>query len=119
LLLLTLQANPLGRLEVNDPCGDVGATTFTARHDLACDDGELLRRIGRGDEDAMAAFYRGHGRVVFAQVLLKIFNGGGYWLCRAAGAPSWPLGEDPVQAPLKAAPGVREVWRGGPGSGCG
>jgi RNA polymerase sigma-70 factor (ECF subfamily) len=55
---------------VNDPCGDVGATTFTARHDLACDDGELLRRIGRGDEDAMAAFYRGHGRVVFAQVLL-------------------------------------------------
>jgi hypothetical protein len=35
------------------------------------------------------------------------------------GAPSWPLGEDPVQAPLKAAPGVREVWRGGLGSGCG
>jgi RNA polymerase sigma-70 factor (ECF subfamily) len=30
----------------------------------------LLRRIGQGDEDAMAAFYREHGRVVFAQVLL-------------------------------------------------
>jgi RNA polymerase sigma-70 factor (ECF subfamily) len=30
----------------------------------------LLRRIGQGDEDAMAAFYAGHGRVVFAQILL-------------------------------------------------
>jgi len=30
----------------------------------------LLARIGRGDEDAMAAFYREHGRVVFAQILL-------------------------------------------------
>ena len=30
----------------------------------------MLRRIGQGDEDAMAAFYREHGRVVFAQVLL-------------------------------------------------
>ena len=30
----------------------------------------MLRRIGKGDEDAMAAFYREHGRVVFAQVLL-------------------------------------------------
>ena len=55
---------------MNDPCRDVGATTFTASRDLACDDAELLRRIGQGDEDAMAAFYRGHGRVVFAQVLL-------------------------------------------------
>lgn len=55
---------------MNDPCRDVGATTFTASHSLACDDAELLRRIGQGDEDAMAAFYRGHGRVVFAQVLL-------------------------------------------------
>ena len=34
------------------------------------DDGQLLRRIGQGDEDAMAAFYREHGRVVLAQVLL-------------------------------------------------
>jgi RNA polymerase sigma-70 factor (ECF subfamily) len=30
----------------------------------------LLRRIGQGDEDAMAAFYREHGRVVLAHVLL-------------------------------------------------
>ena len=55
---------------MNDPCRDVGATTFTASHDPACGDAELLRRIGQGDEDAMAAFYREHGRVVFAQVLL-------------------------------------------------
>jgi RNA polymerase sigma-70 factor (ECF subfamily) len=55
---------------VNDPRRDVGARTFTASRDLASDDAELLRRIGQGDEDAMAAFYREHGRVVFAQVLL-------------------------------------------------
>ena len=55
---------------MNDPCRDVGAITFTASHDPACGDAELLRRIGQGDEDAMAAFYREHGRVVFAQVLL-------------------------------------------------
>jgi len=29
-----------------------------------------LSRIGRGDEDAMAAFYRAHGRVVLTQILL-------------------------------------------------
>ena len=55
---------------MNDPHRDVGAATFTASHDPACDDAGLLRRIGQGDEDAMAAFYREHGRVVFAQVLL-------------------------------------------------
>jgi RNA polymerase sigma-70 factor, ECF subfamily len=55
---------------VNDPHRDVGGPTFTASHDPACDDAGLLRRIGRGDEDAMAAFYREHGRVVLAQVLL-------------------------------------------------
>ena len=55
---------------MNDPRRDVGARTFTASRDLASDDAELLRRIGQGDEDAMAAFYREHGRVVFAQVLL-------------------------------------------------
>jgi RNA polymerase sigma-70 factor (ECF subfamily) len=32
----------------------------------------LLRRIGQGDEDAMASFYREHGRAVFAQVLLVV-----------------------------------------------
>jgi RNA polymerase sigma-70 factor, ECF subfamily len=55
---------------VNDPHRDSGAPTFTASHDRACDDPGLLTRIGQGDEDAMAAFYREHGRVVFAQVLL-------------------------------------------------
>jgi len=55
---------------VNDPHRDVGGPTFTASHDPAGDDAGLLREIGRGDEDAMAAFYREHGRVVLAQVLL-------------------------------------------------
>jgi RNA polymerase sigma-70 factor, ECF subfamily len=55
---------------VNDPHRDGGAPAFTASYDPACDDAGLLRRIGQGDEDAMAAFYREHGRVVFAQVLL-------------------------------------------------
>ena len=55
---------------MNDPHRDAGAATFTASHDGACDDAALLRRIGEGDEDAMAAFYREHGRVVLAQVLL-------------------------------------------------
>jgi RNA polymerase sigma-70 factor, ECF subfamily len=55
---------------MDDPHGDAGAMTFTASHDDACDDAALLRRIGRGDEDAMAAFYREHGRVVLSQVQL-------------------------------------------------
>jgi RNA polymerase sigma-70 factor (ECF subfamily) len=55
---------------MNDPHRDAGAATFTASHDGACDDAALLRRISQGDEDAMAAFYREHGRVVLAQVLL-------------------------------------------------
>jgi RNA polymerase sigma-70 factor (ECF subfamily) len=55
---------------MNDPHRDVGGPTFTASLDPGCEDAGLLRRIGRGDEDAMAAFYREHGRVVLAQVLL-------------------------------------------------
>jgi len=47
---------------MNDPQRDAGAATFTASHDGARDDVQLLRRIGQGDEDAMAAFYREHGR---------------------------------------------------------
>jgi len=43
---------------MNDPHRDVGATTFTASRDGACDDAQLLRRIGQGDEDAMAASSR-------------------------------------------------------------
>jgi RNA polymerase sigma-70 factor (ECF subfamily) len=55
---------------VDDPHRDAGAPTFTASPDSPCDDVQLLRKIGQGDEDAMAAFYREHGRVVLAQVLL-------------------------------------------------
>jgi RNA polymerase sigma-70 factor (ECF subfamily) len=55
---------------VNDPHRYTGAATSTDSHDPGCDDSALLSRIGEGDEDAMAAFYREHGRVVFAQVLL-------------------------------------------------
>ena len=57
---------------MNDPHRDVSAATFTASRDPACDDAGLLGRIGQGDEDAMASFYREHGRVVFAQVLLVV-----------------------------------------------
>ena len=52
---------------MNDLHRDVGVPTFTGSHDPACDDAGLLRRIGQGAEDAMAAFYREYGRVVFAQ----------------------------------------------------
>jgi RNA polymerase sigma-70 factor (ECF subfamily) len=55
---------------MNDPHRDSGAPVFTAGRDGARDDVQLLGRIGQGDEDAMAAFYREHGRVVLAQVLL-------------------------------------------------
>ena len=55
---------------MNDPHQDLGAAAVAAGHDWAGGDAELLRRIGQGDEDALAAFYREHGRVVFAQVLL-------------------------------------------------
>jgi RNA polymerase sigma-70 factor (ECF subfamily) len=55
---------------MSDPRGDAGAPIFTVSRDGACDDAALLGRIGRGDEDAMASFYREHGRVVLAQVLL-------------------------------------------------
>ena len=59
---------------MNDP-GRTGAATYTASHDAAggdvgLDDTAVLGRIGRGDEDAMSGFYREHGRVVLAQVLL-------------------------------------------------
>jgi RNA polymerase sigma-70 factor, ECF subfamily len=55
---------------VSDPHRDIGGSTFTAGRDPAGDDVELLGRIGRGDESAMAEFYHEHGRVVLAQVLL-------------------------------------------------
>jgi len=55
---------------MSDPRGDADAPIFTIGRDGAGDDAALLRRIGQGDEDAMASFYREHGRVVLAQVLL-------------------------------------------------
>lgn len=55
---------------MNDPHRNRGAVAVPPTRDPAGDDATLLRRIGQGDEDAMAAFYRQHGRVVFAQVLL-------------------------------------------------
>jgi RNA polymerase sigma-70 factor (ECF subfamily) len=55
---------------VNDAHRIAGAAAFADRRDPACDDTELLRRISKGDEDAMTAFYREHGRVVLAQILL-------------------------------------------------
>jgi RNA polymerase sigma-70 factor (ECF subfamily) len=55
---------------VNDPHQNAAAPAFDDRRDPARNDTELLRRIGKSDEDAMAAFYREHGKVVLAQVLL-------------------------------------------------
>jgi RNA polymerase sigma-70 factor, ECF subfamily len=54
------------------PLPDPGAATVTAGDEPAGDDRELLRRIGQGDESAMAAFYRAHGRVALAQVQLVV-----------------------------------------------
>lgn len=54
---------------MNDPDRVAGAALFTAGRDPDCD-AQLLHRIGQGDEEAMGAFYRGHGRVVLSQVLL-------------------------------------------------
>jgi RNA polymerase sigma-70 factor (ECF subfamily) len=59
-------------LPVNDLHPDTGTAAFPASRDPAGGDAELLGRIGQGDEDAMAAFYREHGRVVLAQVLLVV-----------------------------------------------
>src|ERR1700727_352830 len=55
---------------MDGPQQDASAPIFTVRRDGACDAAGLLRRIGQGDEDAMAAFYREHGRIVLSQVLL-------------------------------------------------
>ena len=55
---------------MDGPPGDAGAMIFTASRDGACDEAQLLHQIGQGDESAMSAFYREHGRVVLSQVLL-------------------------------------------------
>jgi RNA polymerase sigma-70 factor (ECF subfamily) len=57
---------------VNDPHPEVDVAAVTASRGPDCDGAALLRRIAEGDGDAMAAFYREHGRVVFAQVLLVV-----------------------------------------------
>jgi RNA polymerase sigma-70 factor, ECF subfamily len=53
---------------MSGPYQDARARTAVPRDDG--DDVSLLRRIGEGDEGAMAAFYREHGQVVLGQVLL-------------------------------------------------
>ena len=55
---------------MNDPHRNTGAATFAASPGPARDDTELLRRIGTGDQDAMAASCREHGRVACGQILL-------------------------------------------------
>ena len=55
---------------MDGPQQDASAPIFTVSRDGACNDVQLLGRIGQGDEDAMAAFYREHGRIVLSQVLL-------------------------------------------------
>lgn len=55
---------------MNDPHRDAGATALAASRGTDRDDAQALRRIGQGDQSAMAEFYRQHGRVVFAQILL-------------------------------------------------
>jgi len=57
---------------MDDPHRDTGAPVFTVSRDGPCDDAALLRGISRGDQDAMAAFYREHGRVVLTHVLLVV-----------------------------------------------
>ncbi len=55
---------------MNDPHRNASAPTLARDGEPARDDAQLLRRIGQADESAMAEFYRQHGRVVFAQILL-------------------------------------------------
>ncbi len=57
---------------MNDPHRGAGAPILTASACRRDGDAQLLARIGCGDEDAMAAFYREHGRVVLGQILLMV-----------------------------------------------
>jgi RNA polymerase sigma-70 factor, ECF subfamily len=52
------------------PHRDPGAVTLDTGEDAP--DDRPLSRIAQGDESAMAAFYREHGRAVLAQVLLMV-----------------------------------------------
>jgi RNA polymerase sigma-70 factor, ECF subfamily len=71
LLLLTFLAEPFGRTQVDDH-RDGGAPALALSRGAVCDDVRLLAQIGRGDENAMAEFYRRHGRVVLAQIVLVV-----------------------------------------------
>jgi RNA polymerase sigma-70 factor (ECF subfamily) len=60
---------------VIDPHRDAGAATVPsrpgpARPGPACGDAALLDRIGQGDADAMALFYRRHAGVVLGQAVV-------------------------------------------------
>ncbi len=48
----------------------VGAMALARIADPGVDDGELLGRIGQGDESALAELYQRHAQVVLAQILL-------------------------------------------------
>jgi RNA polymerase sigma-70 factor, ECF subfamily len=66
--------------------------TVVGPPDSGVDQTQLLRRIARGDQGAMAEFYRLHGRIVLAQILLVVGE-------RA-------LGEEILQDTMLA------IWRG-------
>ncbi len=57
---------------MNDPHRDSGAAALALSQGPVCDDVQLLRQIGQGDENAMTEFYRRHGRLVLAQILLVV-----------------------------------------------
>jgi RNA polymerase sigma-70 factor, ECF subfamily len=66
---------------LNDPHRNTGATLASIHGggppgdnagEPGYDDAWLLRQIAQGDQSAMAEFYRLHGRVVFAQILLVV-----------------------------------------------
>jgi RNA polymerase sigma-70 factor, ECF subfamily len=50
--------------------GSAGNNRRAGNNSRAGDEAALVGRVGQGDEGAMAEFYREHGRVVLAQVLL-------------------------------------------------
>jgi hypothetical protein len=54
---------------VDTPYRNAGVTTLARERD-PCRDAELLGLIGRGEEEAMAEFYRRHSRILLAQILL-------------------------------------------------
>jgi RNA polymerase sigma-70 factor, ECF subfamily len=65
-----LYAQKFGRQQVNAPHRQVGAATVARDAEPGQDDADLLQRISRGDEAALAELYQRHGRVVLGQILL-------------------------------------------------